>query len=42
LLAAAAREPRHARLLGRAVDVLDDQNDNLALLQQYRMALMQG
>jgi hypothetical protein len=42
LLAAAAREPRHARLLGRAADVLDDQKDNLALLQEYRMALMQG
>ena len=42
LLAAAAREPRHARLLGRAVDVLDGQKDNLALLHEYRMALMQG
>jgi hypothetical protein len=42
LLAAAARDPRHARLLGRAVDVLDDQTENLALLQAYRMALMQG
>jgi hypothetical protein len=42
LLAAAARNARHARLLGRAVEVLDDQTENLALLQGYRMALMQG
>ena len=42
LLAAAAREPRHARLFGRAVSVLDDLDEMTALLQEYRMALVQG
>lgn len=42
LLAAAERDPRNARLLQRAVAVLDDQSELLGLLQQYRLTLVAG
>ncbi|GAA4348374.1 hypothetical protein GCM10023165_34100 [Variovorax defluvii] len=42
LLAAAAADGRNARLLHRAVDVLDDQSELFALLQHYRLSLVAG
>ncbi|MDR6536948.1 hypothetical protein [Variovorax soli] len=42
LQAAAAKDARNARLLQRAVAVLDDQSDLFGLLQQYRLALVAG
>ncbi len=42
LRAAAAREPAHARLFSRAAAVLEDQDELFELLQEYRLALMQG
>jgi hypothetical protein len=42
LAADSAREPRHSRTLNRAAAVLDDQRGMFALLQDYRLALVQG
>jgi len=42
LLAAAAHDARNARVLQRAVAVLDDQSELFGLLQQYRLTLVAG
>jgi len=42
LAADSAREQRHSRTLNRALAVLDDQRGMFALLQDYRLALVQG
>jgi hypothetical protein len=42
LLSVAAGDARNARVLQRAVAVLDDQSELFGLLQQYRLTLVAG